>query len=357
MRGVGRVFNGYRDGALAGCGDEPFEDDDEVAVIHGPPESGYITASEAMVDIRCTLADAERAGVITAATCTRLVSIAKALYFPERSYKSLLARARAEALPEEQLGTFQAWLPAGRVKQKRADALLMLETMRSFLAQGPGPAASRFTFEHTTLWERAFTGIQSATVHDAEETRVLSELRLESSRWDDLQREALRSLVAPAAAISHAPEELARRVADLHEQPIAVEDVLAEAARMETVRRLRENIPMTVIERHILARIRESGEFERLRARADDKCARIASRQDLPDAADFSDLKLLELRDWYFSKVLREDMPEDLEQWLHSAGYANLASFHNAIFAEFVYRQMSGAGQPARAGACGRVGA
>jgi len=357
MRGVGRIFDAYRDGVLAGCGDESFEDDDEVAVIHGPPESGYIAASEAMVDIRCTLADAERAGVITAATCTRLLTIAKALYFPERNYESLLAHARAAALPEEQLAAFQAWLPAGRVKQKRADALLMLQTMRSFLAQGPRAAAPRFTFEHTTLWERAFSGIQSATVHDAGETRVLEELRLESSRWSDLQREALRSVVAPAGEISHAPEELARRVADLHQQPNAIEDALAEAARMETVRRLRENIPMTIIERHILARIRESGEFEHLRARADDKCARIASRQDLPDVGDFSDLKLLELRDWYFSKVLGEDMPDDLDQWLQSAGFANLARFHNAIFAEFVYRQMAGAEQPARAVTGGRVGA
>jgi len=172
-----------------------------------------------------------------------------------------------------------------------------------------------------------------------------------------LQREALRSVVAPAGEISHAPEELARRVADLHQQPNAIEDALAEAARMETVRRLRENIPMTIIERHILARIRESGEFEHLRARADDKCARIASRQDLPDVGDFSDLKLLELRDWYFSKVLGEDMPDDVDQWLQSAGFANLAKFHNAIFAEFVYRQMAGAEQPARAVTGGRVGA
>ena len=36
MRGVGRIFEAYRDGVLPGSGDEPFEDDDEVAVVHGP---------------------------------------------------------------------------------------------------------------------------------------------------------------------------------------------------------------------------------------------------------------------------------------------------------------------------------
>ena len=357
MRGVGRIFEAYRDGVLAGCGDEPFEDDDEVAVIHGPSDSGYIGVSDAMVDIRCTLADAERAGVIATATRTGLVAIAKALFFPERSYELVLERARATTLPEAQLAALRAWLPSGRVQQKRADARCMLETMQSFLARDPAPATPSFTFEHTTLWERASAGTSPATVHDAEETRVLDELRLDAARWADLQREALRSLIAMARETAHSPAELACRVADLNEQPDAIEDVLAEAARMETVRRLRENIPMTIIERHILARIRESGEFERLRARADDKRARIASREDLPDAADFSDLKLLEMRDWYFSKVLCEDMPDDFDEWLHSAGYANLTSFHNAIFAEFVYRQMAGAAPPARAGACGRVGA
>ena len=353
MRGVGRIFEAYRDGVLAGCGDEPFEDDDEVAVIHGPSESGYIAASEAMVDIRCTLADAERAGAIATTTRTRLVAIAKALFFPERSYESLLERARAAALPEVQLAALQAWLPAGRVKQKRADALSMLETMQSFLAQDPAPAAARFTFEHTTLWERAFAGVPPATVHDAEETRVLEELRLDAAWRDDLQREALRSLTALTAETAHAPEVLARRVADLREQPHEIEGVLEQAARMQAVRRMREEFPATIIERQMLARLRSTGDFELLRARADDKLARIASRRDLPDAADFPDYKLLELRDWYFSKVLGEDMPDDIEQWLYAIGYANLANFHSILFAEFVYRQMTGAEQVARAGVHG----
>ena len=86
MRGIGRIFEAFRDGALARCGDEPFEDDDEVAVVHGPAELGYVAGSEAMVNIRCTLADAQAAGVFDAATCVRLASIAKAMFFPERSY-------------------------------------------------------------------------------------------------------------------------------------------------------------------------------------------------------------------------------------------------------------------------------
>ena len=57
MEGVGAVFELYRDGI--------FEDDDEVAVAHGPAETGFVSASEAMVNIRQTLREAERLGIIS----------------------------------------------------------------------------------------------------------------------------------------------------------------------------------------------------------------------------------------------------------------------------------------------------
>ena len=77
MEGVGKVFEAYRNGAL--------EDDDEVAVVHGPAESGYRAVSEAMVNLRATLAAAADAGVIRARTQAALEAIAKGLFYPERS--------------------------------------------------------------------------------------------------------------------------------------------------------------------------------------------------------------------------------------------------------------------------------
>ena len=51
MQGVGRVFEALRDGLWPGFA-EPFEDDDEVAVIHAPAELGHAPLSDAMVDLR-----------------------------------------------------------------------------------------------------------------------------------------------------------------------------------------------------------------------------------------------------------------------------------------------------------------
>ena len=82
MEGVGTVFESYRDGRL--------EDDDEVAVIHGPAELGHICLSEAMVNMRRTLEEAEAKGIIGRSTCARLEHIAKGLFYADRSYARVL---------------------------------------------------------------------------------------------------------------------------------------------------------------------------------------------------------------------------------------------------------------------------
>ena len=155
MHGVGRIFEAYRDGRSPGLDDDPFEDDDEVAVVHGPSENGYRSASEAMVNIRCTLARAVEEGVMTGTTCRALAVRAKALFFPDRNYAALVAQGRADGLPELELTTFEHWLPSGRVDQKRLDATMMLEAMRGFLASPPPPARTDFAFERTVFWDRA----------------------------------------------------------------------------------------------------------------------------------------------------------------------------------------------------------
>ena len=147
MEGVGAIFEAYRDGRL--------EDDDEVAVQHGPAEVGYPVLSEAMVNIRWTLSDAASAGVISAATQAALESGAKSLLYRDRTYAAILEWARGIGLPEDELSRLDAWLPTGRVDQKREDALAMLRAMRERFKNGHAPKQVTFHFEHTTLWEQA----------------------------------------------------------------------------------------------------------------------------------------------------------------------------------------------------------
>lgn len=146
MRGVGAVFDAFLRGEL--------EDDDEVAVVHASEEEHFRPLSEAMVNIRATLASAEQAGVIGSATRVSLERIAKGLYYPERAYPAILALAR-EDVPGTELERFRAWLPRGRVNQKREDALAMLRTMREELASHTEPKKVAYAFSRTDAWEEA----------------------------------------------------------------------------------------------------------------------------------------------------------------------------------------------------------
>lgn len=147
MEGVGTIFELYRDGVL--------EDDDEVAVAHGPAEFGFQAGSEAMVNIRQTLQKAEVHGVISARLRGALEEIAKELFYPDRSYPLLFRRASERGLPESKLDRLHQWLPQNRVNQKREDAIAMLRLMRQCLAQGLKPKTVSYCFEHTAMWESA----------------------------------------------------------------------------------------------------------------------------------------------------------------------------------------------------------
>ncbi len=144
MRGTGRIYEDFRDGVL--------QDDDEVAVLHGPAELGYHKLTEAMVDIRATLAAAVGAGILTAAAAARLTGIAKSLFYKERTYPNILAAA---GLPELILKGLADWLPQGRIELKRRDAEAMLAAILTHLAAGAPKLRVTWRLAETAAWRAA----------------------------------------------------------------------------------------------------------------------------------------------------------------------------------------------------------
>ncbi|MGH6946732.1 MAG: TfuA-like protein [Kiloniellales bacterium] len=153
MEGVGVIFEAYRDGRL--------EDDDEVAVLHGPAELGYPTLAEAMVNIRHSLTAACDAGVIGSPTRDTLSTAAKELFYRERSYERILGLGREAGVPGDELGRLEAWLRRHAVDRKREDARQLLRVIRQRLENGFSPKSVAYNFEHTTLWERATVSAKS----------------------------------------------------------------------------------------------------------------------------------------------------------------------------------------------------
>jgi hypothetical protein len=148
MSGVGRIYESFRAGTL--------EDDDEVAVLHGPEELGYPSLTEAMVNIRATLDKAVAEGVFDPPLAARLTEIGKRLFYKERTWDLILRLATDRRLPPTALDNFVSWLRKGQVDQKRIDALEMIVAIRAHLAAGVTPLGISYRF-HNTGYHQAAT--------------------------------------------------------------------------------------------------------------------------------------------------------------------------------------------------------
>jgi len=261
-----------------------------VAVLHGPAEAAFVGLSDAMVNIRATLARAESADVITPANRAALERIGKDFYYGERSYANILERAAEQGLPAQELEALGRWLPNGRVNQKREDALAMLRAMRELVATSPQPKRASFSFEETEFWDRArrLAGEISPSVEADADATVLDELRYNQDAYARTHQEAtLRYLaleesrrrqasVIPAAALLQISEEFCRERGI--EQPEQASRWLTDhkISREQFLRLMQEEVQLRWVERaakrEIEARLvdclRLSGEYGRLLDRA-----------------------------------------------------------------------------------------
>ena len=154
MKGIGHIYRQFHTGRLT--------DDDEVAVLHGPAEIGYVRVTDAMVNVRATIDRALQLGVVEPAFAARLVSIAKSLFYKDRTYEAILKAATEQGLAPELVGRFANWLPGGQVDQKRIDASEMLEAITAHISNGVIPLEVSYEFSHTFAWEEARRRIETA---------------------------------------------------------------------------------------------------------------------------------------------------------------------------------------------------
>ncbi len=213
MEGVGAIFEQVASGQIA--------DDDEVAVAHASASEGFTPLSVALVDMRATFAAAEQQGIIDATTHAALISIAKALYYPRRVYPAVIKAGEAQGLA---LDALKAWLPAHAISQKRADAILLLETIKRRFAEPVEPKRVRYSFQQTQMWQMV-TESAGSLVLDGDQPQhvrqgdVLDELRLSAPMAQALDDAQARARAKQAALAQH----------DLH-NPRLEDSGLSEAA-------------------------------------------------------------------------------------------------------------------------------
>jgi len=123
MRGVGAIYRAYARGVLTA--------DDEVAVAHLPAAYGYRATSDALVNLRDGIAHAP---MLTAPLRARLLELARAPFYRERSWDRLIADARAAGLPARPLTALAAWPKPDR---KAADARMLLRALAKDRSRAP----------------------------------------------------------------------------------------------------------------------------------------------------------------------------------------------------------------------------
>ena len=357
MRGVGEIFAAFRN--------QDLEDDDEVALIHGPPEMGFPAVSEAMVNIRRTLQNARSEAVVSGSTQARLEEIAKSIFYPWRGYPEIIERGAAEGLPKNELAALSVWLDHGRVDLKRKDALEMLVCMRDLLADDPAPKQVSYAFEHTTMWEAASAAID--TTEDASageparpiEDCVLDEVRLDGTVYEDLRRAALLRLLARRESersdIDVAPSELKEsatnfRVGHALHRGRDLDQWLADRDldRRDFERLLKDEVLVNKlcdalrgpIERCAIDQLRIGGDYARLVARARSK------QQALLAAADHwngggGGLEELNAMAWYFRDRFGAALPDDIDACAARLGFNDGAAFRRAVLDEFRFQLLS----------------
>jgi len=341
MRGVGTVYRAYADGVL--------EDDDEVAVAHAGTEHGFRALSDAMVDVRATLAAAVGAGVIHEGTADGLVARIKSTFYAERALVAALDRA------DEEHELLRAWLPGGRVERKREDALELLRAIRRDLDDGLEPFRPTWTLQRTRYWEEARRSVEVAgsdepgPTADAALDAVLDEVRLDPDAYKRLADRSLLTALARNAAVSFGVDVSSwAREAALEEERRArgllePEDLdtwldendldrtdLPEIGRRLAVLRWARDAHRDAVAGEMTLAVRADDTYAGLAGRAERKRELLAS---LPsDRATPGDEELV---GWYFRERLGQKVPVALDAWATTNGWRHAAELVRALRREW----------------------
>jgi hypothetical protein len=357
MRGVGSIFEAFRDGVL--------EDDDEVAVAHGPAETDFVPVSEPMVNIRATLARAETERVLCAASRERIGSLAKSIFFPGRMWPAIFEAARAAGVAEAELDALVRWLPQGRVDQKRADALAMLHVMRETVAGGE-PHRPCFSFESTYLWARLVEDADRDSgvpddVGEVSRRLVLDELRLEGAeRYREVRTRALLRVLGELEArrrgLSVSPQQARAKLGQMRAaraffSRAELEAWLArnnlDSASFE--RLVREEASLDIIEAtlsveiesRLLDELRLSENYERLLGRAKEKQTILMQSAPPIQTESAPGIARLERRLWYFQHRLGRAPPDDMEAWARESGFDGPSEFDTVLAKEWLFVRLA----------------
>jgi hypothetical protein len=115
MVGLGRIFRDYQSGRRVS--------DADVAVLHGPEEMGFMPLTLSLVDAENAALLLFRRGQISRAITARLLGSARSIFYKERTWQQITAKADLDAADRERI--LELCLSCPSLKQ--LDAVLALD--------------------------------------------------------------------------------------------------------------------------------------------------------------------------------------------------------------------------------------
>lgn len=359
MVGIGKVFKAFEQGAMP-----PFSglnDDDEVAVMHGPAEAGFVAVTEAMVNVRHTLEAACALRVIDADMARKLTDEAKSLHFSNRTYSNIIEQAKNHGISSDSLQIFSNWLTDGKIDQKRADAIELVEHMANIERNGLPESETCFYFETTEIFHDALqstSGVsQQVGILIEQDSAVLDELRLNEEAYRNAKLMAVAKCILTEQLL---PQSLVVRHSaatnndPLHKQLIddfrrtnglldrvkidqwlaendleltELEDLFLGEAKVSSAITLPDTPPVST---ELINHLKLTGEYPPLARRARLK-RDVLSMQQQPAHHP------LQLLNWYFETKCRSFVPTDLVAYAQGLGMSDQADLLRLLAYEYQF--------------------
>ena len=282
-------------------------------------------------------------------------------------------RPPTQSLPAGELDALRAWLPQGRVDQKRDDALAMLAAMRALLASGPEPMRVDYTLEWTEVWDDATAaaaaspvvgprrvarvGCRSSACSRSCASRPIPTPPCATGRccgsWQAREAERRRHTADTGARRERArsPARPPRPVYPRRPRPLARGErdrgqAAGTAARGRSAARVRSTPwrrPPCAMRCSTSCACATSSPASprapatsRLRSRRMGWTIRLGCRTCAPPPG---------LRAWYFEQRLGRPLPDDIDAAARELGFADRADFDRALRREWLYCNRGDAGE------------
>jgi hypothetical protein len=326
MVGVGEVYRRYAAGELT--------DDDEVALVHGDAEIGWIGATEPLVNVRATLEAEVEASRLAQDEADAVIAAVKTLWFPERRRRAVIDAAHVVGVGD----VVEEAFAQRYVDLKGDDARALLARMRD---RDTTEAPAAFTMDRSMVY-LAFADRDRKTTHAGLPVRLDEIKRHAAAEHPDfadvLDRALDRLLAIELARVwevepteAEIDDELVRlrwrlRIEDdaawCEANDLTEAELRALAAREATVRKLRTWVRIREDKRQlvrpVLDELRLRGEYPDWAARAahvhDD--AADASSEGLPTGAEL-------VREHINATGWRPDPP--IDRFAEESGFADLS--------------------------------